>query len=193
MAGDDRMVAGRSAPHELDVFIQGNLVNLVALSEEVARNSNWFSWFNDEATTRGMQQHHFPNSRAKQADFFRSVVQSNPNKLQLGVQSKESRDLIGVVSLSEIDWISRRASIAAVLGDRRHRSLDYWLESNELLIKHGFHALNLHRVSGGSIRKEVADLYVRLLRFTHEGVLRDHAFKDGSFRDSFIFSRLSTD
>ena len=177
----------------MDVFISGDRVNLVVLTEEAAFTSPWASWFNDQETTASMQQHHFPTTRAMQVQFFQNELSANSTKLQLGIQCRQTATFIGIISLSRIDWISRRSEIAVTIGNPEFRSLDYWLEANALLIDHAFTSLNLHRITGGSIRREVADLYVRLLDFAHEGIYREHAYKNGKYVDCYLFGRLATD
>ena len=55
-----------------DIFIKGNLVDLIILNEEIVESSNWYKWFNDEETTYHMQQHYYPNTLDSQINFFRN-------------------------------------------------------------------------------------------------------------------------
>ena len=41
---------------ENDIYIKGKLVDLVRLTEEIAKKSNWYKWFNDEENTKYMQK-----------------------------------------------------------------------------------------------------------------------------------------
>ena len=70
------------AMEEFEVFIKGKLINLVVITRSLAQNSAWYTWFNDEETTGGMQQHYFPNTRELQVAFFESEINNYPNKLQ---------------------------------------------------------------------------------------------------------------
>lgn len=177
----------------LDTFICGQFVNLVALDERVAMNSRWYSWFNDAAATAWMQQHHFPSTRQSQIRFLADELTGNSHKLQLGIEDRSSGTLIGIISLSDIEWVSRRAEVAVFIGEPEFRTLDRWHEATSLIIDHAFKSLNLHRIYGGSMNKSVADLFIRLLGFRDEGVLRDYAFKDGIYRDCHIFGRIRSD
>ena len=57
-----------------DVFIAGSQIDLLALSEDIVRCSNWYGWFNDEENTKTMQKHYFPNTKEDQLLFFRNEV-----------------------------------------------------------------------------------------------------------------------
>ena len=41
-----------------DTFISGSYVDLVVLTEEIARDSDWYKWFNDQENMKNMQKHH---------------------------------------------------------------------------------------------------------------------------------------
>src|SRR5712692_6335413 len=94
-----------------DVFIRGNLIDLVCLNEEIALNSSWYDWFNDEDTMRNMQKHYFPNTREDQLKFLRTEISSNPAKLQLGIFHRKGQLLIGMISLNKIDFLNRKCEI----------------------------------------------------------------------------------
>jgi len=178
---------------KVDVFIRGRHVDLIALSEGLAVNSNWYSWFNDESTTSNMQKHYFPNSREKQLEFFRSNVEGRSDILQLGIVVHGCDELIGIVSLSSIDHINRKAEIAMVMGNEQERRLDVTLEAMSLVISHGFKTLNLRRIYGGTIAEEWAQLLCRSLGFREEGVFREDVFKNGIYRDVYFVAVLRAD
>ena len=95
-----------------DVFIKGKGIDLISLNEDIAVNSNWYNWFNNELTTKGMQKHYFPNNANQQLKFFQTNVQDNINKLQLGIVYKIDNKLIGTISLNNINMINKSCEIA---------------------------------------------------------------------------------
>ena len=74
---------------KFDVFIKGERVDLVVLSEELIEITNWYSWFNDEENTRFMQKHYFPNTKQIQLEYFKNEIENNQTKLQLGIVQKD--------------------------------------------------------------------------------------------------------
>lgn len=174
------------------VFISGTLVNLVVLDEDLARYSDWAAWFNDEETTSWTQHHRFPLSRDAQVDFVKDLAK-DASRLQLGIWSTELNALVGVISLNSISCVNRTAEFAVVIGDSRARKLHVWLEASRLILLHGRESLNVRRVYGGSFSKEVADLHVRLLGFSMEGLRPQHVFKAGAYHDVFEFGLFLDD
>ena len=175
-----------------DIFITGDQVDLLALSEDIVRYSNWYGWFNDEENTQAMQKHYFPNTREDQLLFFRNEISGNPTKLQLGIFHKEDQILIGTISLSNIDLINRKCEIGGLIGEKKYKNINLWLEANRLLISHASTALNMHRIYGGSLAKEIAIFYERLLGFQAEGILKGDVYKNSAFRDVYLFGKIIT-
>ncbi len=173
-----------------DVFIQGKLIDLVCLNEEIVEKTNWYNWFNDEENTRFMQKHYYPNTKALQLEFFKNEIENNPNKLQLGIFHKKDKSLIGTISLSSIDFFNRSCEIAGLIGEKKYQNFTNMIEACKLLISHAFETLNMHRVYGGSIIKEVDEMFCRVLGFTHEGVRRKCVYKNGKYHDAYCHSIL---
>jgi len=168
-----------------DPFIKGKNIHLVCLSDEVIENTNWYNWFNDEDTTDQMQKHYFPNTKAMQLNFFNSNVQDNPRKLQLGILNIKDNILIGVISLSDINYINRSAEISVVIGEKKYKDLNNFIESARLLIKHGFETLNLNRIYSGTFIKEIDIMFCKVLGFTNEGVSKEAVYKNGEYKDTY--------
>lgn len=175
---------------EFDVFIKGELIDLVVLDEEVVERTNWYNWFNDEENMKFMQKHYYPNTRAMQLEFFKNEIENNPNKLQLGIFHKKDKVLIGTVSLSDIDFLNRQCEIAGFIGEKKYQNVRNIIEACKLLIAHAFNILNMHRIYGGTIIKEVEEMFCRILGFTHEGIKRKSVYKNGKYHDAYLIGLL---
>ncbi len=173
-----------------DVFIRGELVDLIVLTEEIAGKTSWYNWFNDEDNTVNMQKHYFPNTKRDQERYFINDISNDKSKLQLGIFHKEDQLLIGIIALTDINFINRKCAIAGLIGEKKYRSIIYYLEANRLLIRHAVHSLNMHKISGGSISREIALYYERMLGFKIEGILKQDVYKDGKYKDAYMFARI---
>lgn len=171
-----------------DVFLKGELVDLVVLTEEIAEKTNWYNWFNDEANMHYMQKHYYPNTKEEQIKFLKNDIIGNRAKVQLGIYHKKDKVIIGMISLNEIDFLNRKCSISGFIGEKEYQNLQNFLESNRLLIRHAFDQLNMNRIYGGTIIKEISDLYVRSLGFTIEGVLIEDVYKNGKYNDVYLIA-----
>ena len=178
---------------EFDVFIKGELIDLVVLDEKVVAKTNWYNWFNDEEITKYMVKHYYPNTRGMQLSFFKKEIENNPNKLQLGIFHKKDKVLVGTISLNNIDFSNRECEIAGLIGEKKYHNFRNYIEACKLLIAHAFNILNMHRIYGGTIIKEVEEMHCRVLGFTHEGIKRKSVYKNGKYHDAYLIGLLKED
>ena len=61
---------------DFDVFIKGESIDLVVLTNDLVEKTNWYKWFNDEETTKNMQKHYFPNSRELQLKYLKDEIEA---------------------------------------------------------------------------------------------------------------------
>jgi len=178
---------------KFEVFIKGNLVDLVVLTEEIVKKTNWYKWFNNEETTKNMQKHYFPNTVDLQLDFFKKNILNNNKIVQLGIVVKKDNFFSGVMSLSNIDFLNQSCEFGAIIGEESSRNIKYFLEAAKLIIKHAFDTLHMQRVYSGTIVKEIDDLLCKTLGFKHEGIQRKAVYKNGKFLDIYMHSILKTE
>ena len=147
-----------------NIFINGKNVYLKVLTKDDVIKSGWYGWFNDELTCETLQKHYFPNSLENQLEFWNDLnsTSNKETKIQLGVCKKKSNKILGVVSLSNINWINQTAEQSTVMGEKEGKDIKTVTEAWRLIFWHGFNALNLNKIYGGSISKSVVDLICRV-------------------------------
>jgi RimJ/RimL family protein N-acetyltransferase len=175
-----------------NIFLKGEKIYLVSLSNNEINNTNWYGWFNDEEVCQTLQKHYFPNSSALQTIFLESSI-NDKTLLLLGIYSVEKENLIGVTSFHGIDLINSKAGYSIVIGEKDSRNLLNFIEVSKLMFKHGFYSLNLNRIYGGSISKKLVDLQCRSLGCKEEGIARSDIYKNGKFHDSYNYGLLRSD
>ncbi|MDB4627880.1 GNAT family N-acetyltransferase [Akkermansiaceae bacterium] len=171
-----------------DIFISGKKVILKSLNEDDISNSDWYGWFNDEKVCATLQKHYFPNSVELQNEFLNST--KGQNTLILGVCDIEYTDIIGIVSLSSINYINSSAEFSCIIASEEDRNVLVFIEILKLVLNHAFSSLNLNKVYGGSISENLIKLMVRACNGKTEGVSRQDMFKNGQYHDIYKFSIL---
>lgn len=178
-------------PEPQGAFLSGRHVILRTLTVADVDNTEWHNWFNDAETTRFLEHHRFPNTIDQQYDHVRSISQDR-NGIVLGVASKASGELFGVISVREIDWVSRRGSLALVIGEQKYRSLLFAEDAVSLMLDHCFFELNLHSISAGLLAglADYAMFLQRRFGFVHEGRIRETTYKGGEYVDVILLGLL---
>ncbi|PIY07970.1 MAG: hypothetical protein COZ18_14695 [Flexibacter sp. CG_4_10_14_3_um_filter_32_15] len=159
----------------LKPFIEGESVDLCIPDENFARNSTWYSWFNDFKVTRFLEQGIFPNTVDKQVEFYKDLDKNN--RLSLIISDKKC--YVGTVSLSNIDLYKRTADIAILLGETSTSSFSdvVALEAMALLTSHGFLRIGLVSIHAGQ--------HAKLIKWQRKLELlgyRADSFKQGEFK-----------
>ena len=107
----------------------------------------------------------------------------------------ESSEMIGYISLNNIDLRNRKAEWGAlVIGNPANRKGGYAVQASILMLQYAFEEMNLHRVIGYWLDDNQPSLFLGLsVGFKREGVFREHVFKNGGYHDVIIMSLLESE
>lgn len=140
-------------------------------------------WFSDEEVCRYNSHHRFPVDKEALIEY---IQHSNRTKerLVLGVFQKEGEKHIGNISLQCIDFLSRSAEFAILIGDKEVWGQGFSKEAGKALIDHGIQALNLRRIyCGVHEENEGMKALALALGMVEEGRRREAVFKNGKYSD----------
>ena len=171
------------------IFIKGKYINLVIIDEEFVKKTDWFSWINQKSNIELIAQGNFPNTLSHQKKYFQDQIVSN-KRLQVGVVLKSNNELIGVISLYNINYFNRDAYVSTFFNkEKKYKNLlKIFYETHSLIINHAFKKMNLRRIVSTTISKDMDDLICRTLNFKREGLMKKKAFKTNKFHDLYISS-----
>jgi RimJ/RimL family protein N-acetyltransferase len=169
-------------------FLVGEKVLLRAVTDADVTDQ-YVAWLSDQEVTRFMGWRGFPSARHQVAEYVRS--QEADDTLFLAIVSRQDQAHVGNIHLGPIDWVHRRAELAMILGDKAAWGKGYMTEAFELVIRHAFHTLNLHKLKAGTEAGNAAAIRVfHKTGWIEEGRLRQETFRDGEFRDLMLFARF---
>ncbi len=115
-------------------------------------------------------------------------------EIRLGIALKENDEMIGLVSLTEIDHVNRNAQLNSWIGEVEQRKKGYNHEAVYLLMKYAFFELGLERVSATVLEENIASKKsLEKLGYIQEGFLRNAVFKEGKFQSLIAYSMLKSE
>ena len=162
------------------VFLSGETIDLCIPEDEDFET--WASWFNDQEITRFLEQGKFPNTIDKQIEFYRYAVDSGRFLTLIKTKDKE---LLGVISLSEISFEKRSCQVAYVCPEKSLTAPLAPLEALAICTQHAFLRLGMERVWAGHA-------YPGLLSWAHKTELIGYK-TDGVFPNQFRHGALVSD
>ena len=118
----------------------------------------------------------FPLTEFQLEEYLKDANKENASTFAYSVMDKDTKKLIGHISLARIERNNRSARIGRVLvGDPEAKGKGFCKEMVEQVLKIAFDELNLHRVTLGvfDFNKPAIACYEKA-GFQKEGLLRDH-------------------
>ena len=105
---------------KFDIFLEGEVVNLVILNEKIAKNSDWYSWLNYKKIQSYYNKVGSQIQKKTVRVFQNNIVKKrfkknrvlNDKKIQLGIVEKHNNKLVGMVTLLDFDYFNRCCGIS---------------------------------------------------------------------------------
>ncbi|UVS67869.1 GNAT family N-acetyltransferase [Nitrososphaera viennensis] len=170
--------------------IEGKRIVLRTLEKSDARSIQ--ENLNDKEVSRYTRIIPYPYTLRHARDFIKIAQHfgSREEDYAFGIEIKETRKIIGVISLARIDYQNRNAEVGYWLGKK------YWgrgIAKEALLgiLNFGFDNLKLFRIYASVMHPNTAS--VKLLEkagFEFEGRMRKSVLKDGKWLDELRYSIL---
>ena len=149
-------------------------------------------WLNDPEVTDGLSIY-LPLSTIDEEHWFDEASQRQQAEKPLSMEVKQGHSwrLIGNIGFFNLEWNTRCAEFGIFIGDKAVWNKGYGTEAVQLLLRHGFETLNLHRIylRVYSTNPRAKRSYEKA-GFVLEGTMRDAVYRHGKYADMHIMSIL---
>lgn len=127
--------------------------------------------------------------------WFESYLKSRKNCIRCAIVEDQFPDLIlGLVTVSGIDWVSRSGVLHIMIGDSGNRGKGIGSFAVEEMIRHSFDDMGLHRIELNVLAANGAAIhFYEKLGFFCEGKRREAVFKSGEYEDMYLMAILAED
>jgi RimJ/RimL family protein N-acetyltransferase len=173
--------------------MEGKLVRLRGY--EKSDLNDLMRWWHDEEVTKFISAAVFPASSIEEERFIENIASGKDvANGEFAIETLSEQRYIGTIGLHNIDWLSRHAQLAIVIGDKEYWGRGYGTDAVRLLLRLAFDRMGLHRVELFVFTfNERAIACYEKCGFRREGILREHVFKLGAFTDVLIMSILASE
>ena len=149
------------------IFLEGNSIKLSVLPTK-----EYIELLNQNFD--GSQLHRLP---------LLLPMDTDSKNLILAVTINRGSEVLGRVSLENIDHLNQSAEFKIFIFHKNQGS-GYGFEASELIIKHGFEELNLHRIYCGTLDNNIGfQKLADKIGFEKEGLRKEAVFKGGKWHD----------
>jgi len=140
----------------------------------------------------------FPHTKESFGSFARRLKQmsseENHRIMLMEVFHKRDDKLIGIVDIHDIDPINKRCNIECTIAEPDYRDKGYGTMAFRQAVSYCMEDLEMNKVISTAF--DFNEKWIRILGnlgFHQEGLLRDHALKNGRYTDKLIFSLLKSE
>lgn len=153
-------------------------------------------WRNDLENKIMAQGYRLPVTLLQDEDWIRRKM-SNTHGDELFFVVEEINEVkpIGLIQLTNIDYISGTAVWGFIIGDKSKRGKGYSVEAPLLLFEYAFNVLNLRKIYGYplSYNKATLEMHKKIGVVHEEGCLKKQYFLNGVYHDVLILSIFRED
>ncbi len=152
----------------------------------------FYEWLNDPEVIQGLSIH-LPLSMAEEEKWFEKIAGMDQSEKPLAIEIKDGDGwrLIGNAGLFNIEQPNLSAEFGIFIGDKSVWNKGYGTEVTELILRHGFETLNLHRIF---LRVYAANARAiqayKKAGYVLEGTMREAGYRNGKHVDLHFMSVL---
>lgn len=124
--------------------------------------------------------------------WYDNYMRSRNNAVRCAiVDSENTGEILGLISLMNINYTNRCGELHIMIGSSRNRGKGLGTFAVREMIKHAFLNLNLRRIELGVLENNTAALHLyEKCGFTREGMKRESNYKNGRYINMIMMSIL---
>ena len=138
------------------IYIEGKKIYLRPFNEKDV-NENYLKWINNQKLSNHIEANRFPNTLSDLKKYYLKQKDSKHSVL-LAICLKKNNQHIGNCSLTNIDWVNRRAQYGRLIGILNKKTKGCGTETLRLLQDYAFNKLNLNSIWTGVSERNNASI-----------------------------------
>ncbi len=126
--------------------------------------------------------------------WFDTYMANRDRTIRCSIVVKETEMVIGLISLTDINYINQSASLHVMVGNIDNQGKGAGIFSVIKMLSHAFNNMNLQRIELTVLEdnERAIHLYEKV-GFVREGIMRNAVFKNGSYKNMYIYSILKNE
>ena len=129
------------------------------------------------------------------SDWYDKYIHSRSNSVRCAiVDSDREEEVLGLISLMNINYINRSGELHIMIGSRENRGKGLGTFAVKAMICHAFFNLNLRRIELGVLENNSPAIHLyEKCGFIREGIKRESNYKNGQYISMHMMSILRSD
>jgi [ribosomal protein S5]-alanine N-acetyltransferase len=170
------------------MIIKGKKINLRSLKKKDAQSI--YQNLNNRDVSRYTARIPYPYT-LQDAQSFIKESQKKKNVVVFGVENPETKEVIGVIDLTSINFHNNKGAILGYWLGKKYWKQGIITEAISLILKYAFSKLKLTRVQASVMKPNKGSMKaLEKHGFKQEGTLRKKVYKNRKWLDIFIYGIL---
>lgn len=152
---------------------------------------NTYKWHNDwdiQQMTSGTIR--FVSKEIERKWVYEKAT-NNSKDIYLAICLNETDEMIGYISLNNIDMLNRTVHGGGIVIDKQYQNGEIWYEAGALVRQYAFDILNVNRYTASCLAEHKASrMIVEACGYQLEGIRRQAVYKNGQYHDVCCYSIL---
>jgi len=160
------------------IFLETETLNLTVPSK--SNINQWTTWINSSFVRETVPSTLFPTTTEMQWDWIETQLRSK-KRILLQICDKTENKMLGIVSLSDINFQNKSAQIATISPIKKNKQMKFSVyEARKALVEYAYKELCLNKIYGSMIYPKNASFMVNnmCIGFEVEGVSHDAIWQD---------------
>lgn len=153
-------------------------------------NDNYVRWMNDPEVMQYLESRFVAHTPESILAFVKQMS-VDKNHAFLAMVLKQGDRHIGNIKLGPIDWHHGLGDIGLLVGEKDCWGKGYAAEAIDLMTRHAFQSLKLHKVTAGCYENNLGSMKAFLkVGFVEEARLKQHFLCEGSYVDKICMAKI---
>lgn len=146
-----------------------------------------YEWINNKELVHYNTQYK-PIDYQSHEEWF-GKIKNSKDMVIFAIRKSSGNKLIGTCQLHSISSVYRTAELQIRIGDEKEQQMGFGTDAVKLLVEYGFKDLNLRKIFIHVFSDNMRAINVyKNVGFVQEGLLKEHCFIDGKYKDILIMS-----
>ncbi len=156
---------------------------------DIKKDARLFTeWINDYEVVKFLGRPFKPISPDEERRILKGLLPKKDTVL-FAVETLDGGNLIGSISLMNINHLDGTAVSGTLIGDRRHWRKGFATDAKMVLLNYAFMVLNLRRISTRIAAENIASIRVQeKCGYEREGIWQKEVYADGRYRDVVLMA-----
>ncbi len=173
-------------------MLKGEKITLRPLNIEDAKHTLELRY--DVEANKSLIAYPYPVNIENEREWIENLYPKGVREnIYFAIEENTSNKFVGYLSLQKINYINRNGNFGVILL-KKFRGKGYSVEAMKLFFTYVFNQINLRKIKLEVLKEnEKAIKIYQDLGFNEEGILKEHIYQDGKYKDLLLMSLFSKD